>query len=93
MPQVKAVELLADLEEEHTKDQHADQHAERDAELDDHRHAVGRARRGEEEPILHREKADHLRNRLAPRDHHQKRQHDARQRDAEGRARHCAREL
>src|SRR2546428_3719985 len=75
MLQVEAVELLADLEEEHTEDQHADQHIERDAQLDDHRHAVGRAGRGEEKAVFHRQEADHLRDRLAPRDHHQERQH------------------
>src|SRR5512135_482945 len=78
--EVEAVELLADLEEEHAEDQHADQHVERDAELDDHRHAVGRAGRGEEQAVLHRQEADHLRDRLAPRDHHQERKHDARHR-------------
>ena len=80
---VEAVELLADLEEEHAEDQHADQHVERDAELDHHRHAVGRAGRGEEQAVLHRQEADHLRHRLAPRDHHQERQQHAGHRDAE----------
>src|SRR5882724_12620364 len=32
--QIEAVELLADLEEEHTEHQHRDQHVERDTELD-----------------------------------------------------------
>ena len=89
---VEAVELLADLEEEHAEDQHADQHVERDAELDHHRHAVGRAGGGEEQAVLHRQEADHLRHRLAPRDHHQERQQHAGQRDAERAARRrCSR--
>src|SRR5690349_16667343 len=61
---VQAVELLADLEQEHAEDQDADQHVERDAELHDHRHAVGRRDRREEEPVLHGEEADDLRHRL-----------------------------
>ena len=91
--QVEAVELLADLEEEHAEDEHRDQHVERDAELDDHRHAVSRAGRREEQAVFHRQEADHLRDRLAPRDHHQERQHHARQRDAQRRARHGVGEL
>src|SRR5512135_64260 len=66
--QVEAVELLADLEEEHAQNHHADQDVERDAELDDHRHAVGRAGSGEEQAVFHRQETDDLRDRLAPRD-------------------------
>jgi hypothetical protein len=58
---VEAVELVADLEEEHAEDDHADQHVERDAQLHHHRHAVGGAGGGEEEAVLHGEEADHLR--------------------------------
>src|SRR4029453_15905194 len=93
MLQVEAVELLADLEEEHTENQHGDQDVERDAELDDHRHPVGRAGRREEETVFHRQEADHLRNRLAARDHHQERKHHARKRNAQRRAGYRAREL
>src|SRR6476661_2892311 len=91
--EVEAVELLANLEEEDAEDQHADEHVERDAELDDHRHTVRGARRREEQAVLHRQEADHLRDGLAPRDHHQERKHDARHRDPERRARHGVREL
>src|SRR5271165_1094535 len=52
--EVEAVELLADLEEEHAEHEHRDQHIERDAHLDDHRHAVGGAHRAEEQAVLHR---------------------------------------
>src|SRR5688500_9646768 len=51
--QIQAVELLADLEEEHTQHQHRDQDVERDAKLDHHRHPVGRAHRAEEQAVLH----------------------------------------
>src|SRR5215831_4792658 len=61
---VEAVELLADLEHEDAQDQDADQDVECDAELDHHRHAVGRRGGGEEEAVLHRQEADHLRHRL-----------------------------
>ncbi len=61
----RRVELLADLEQEHAEDDHADQHVQGDAELDDHRHAVGGAGGREEEPVFHREEADHLRHGLA----------------------------
>src|SRR5436190_13612719 len=93
MFQVEAVELFADLEEEHAEDQHAHQHVERDAQLDDHRHAVSRAGRGEEQAVFHRQEADHLWDRLAPSDHHQERQQHARHRDAQRAARDRAREL
>jgi len=62
--QVETVELLADLEEEHAQDHHADQHVERDAEFDDHRHAIGRARRGEEQAVFHGQETDDLRDRF-----------------------------
>ena len=84
---------VADMEEEHAEDERADQHVERDAQLDHQRHAVGRAGGGEEQAVLHRQEADHLRHRLAPRDHHQERQQHARHRDAERRAREGARHL
>src|SRR5438034_1914031 len=90
---VEAVEALADLEEEHAEDQHADQHVERDPELDHHRHAIRSARCREEQSVLHRQEADHLRDRLPSRDHHQKRQHDAGHCDAQRRARHGACQL
>jgi hypothetical protein len=61
---VEAVELVADLEEEHAEDDDADQHVEGDAQLDHHRHAVGGAGGGEEQAVLHGEEADHLGNRL-----------------------------
>src|SRR5688572_33497119 len=71
MVQVEAVELLADLEEEHPQHQHRDQDVERHAELDDHRHAVSRTHRAEEQAVLHRQESDHLRHGLAARDHGQ----------------------
>ena len=71
--QVEAVELLADLEEEHAEDEHADQQVERDAQLDHHGHAVGGAGGREKQPILHRQKSDHLGHGFAARDHHQER--------------------
>src|SRR5436190_5730969 len=55
--QVEAVELLADLEEEHAEDQHADEHVERHAELDDHRHPISGAGRGKEQAVFHRKEA------------------------------------
>ena len=85
--QIEAVELLADLEEEHAEHQHRDQHVERDAELDDHRHAVGRAHRAEEQAVLHRQKSDHLRHGLAARDHRQECEQDDGDRDADRAAR------
>ena len=93
MVDVEAVERLADLEEEDAEDERAHQHVERDAELDHHRHAVGGAGGGEEQAVLHRQKADHLRHRLAPRDHHQEREQHARHRDAQRAARDGARQL
>ncbi len=66
---VQAVELLADLEEEHAEDQHGHQHIQGDAELDDHRHAVGGAHGAEEQAVFHRQESDYLRHRLAARDH------------------------
>ena len=80
---VEAVELLADLEHEDAEDQDADQHVERDAELDHHRHAVGRRRGGEEQAVLHRQEADHLRHRLRADDHHHEGEQHAGQGDAE----------
>src|ERR1700761_7807733 len=47
--QVQTVELLADLEKEHTEDQHRDQDIERDAQLHHHRHAVSGAHGAEEQ--------------------------------------------
>src|SRR5512136_175965 len=58
---VQAVELLADLEHEHTENEHADQHVQRDAELDHHRHAIGGRGGGEEQAVFHRQEADDLR--------------------------------
>src|SRR5688572_5940165 len=91
--QIQAVELLADLEEEHTQHQHRDQDVERHAKLDDHRHSVGGAHRAEEQPVLHRQETDYLRQRLAACDHHQERQQDHADGNAERAARRRAREL
>src|SRR5208283_1589303 len=90
--QIEAVELLANLEEEHAEDQHRHQHVERDAEFDDHRHAVGRAHRREEQAVLHRQESDHLRHRLAAGDHRQEGDQYHRHRDADGIAGRRARE-
>src|SRR5450432_428938 len=87
MLQIKAVELLADLEKEHAEDHRTDEYIQRDAEFDDHGHAVRGASRGKEQPVLHGEKSDNLRDRLAPGDHHQKRKHHHGQGDAERAAR------
>src|ERR1035441_6959572 len=81
--QVERFELLADLEEEEAEDEDADQHVERDAELDDHRHAVGGAGGGEEEAVFHGEESDDLGDGFAARDHHQERQQDDGERDAQ----------
>src|SRR3954466_3538474 len=67
--QIEAVELLADLKEKHSEHEHRDEDVERDPELDDHRHAVSRAHRAEEQPVLHGQEPDDLRHRLAARDH------------------------
>ena len=87
MMQVETVELLADLKEEDAEDQYGDQHIERDSELDDHRHAVRGAHRPEEKPVLHREKAHHLRHRLASRDHRDEGEQDHGHGNADGTAR------
>ena len=87
MMQIEAVELLADLEEEDAEDQHRDEHIERDAKLDDHRHAVGGAHGAEEQSVLHRQEAHHLRHRLAPRDHGDEGEQDHGHGDADGVAR------
>src|SRR3989338_5576879 len=68
--QIQAVEGFPDLEEEDAQNDHADQHVERDAQLHHHRHAVGGAGGGEKQAVFHRKKTDHLRHRLAARDHH-----------------------
>ncbi len=62
-------------------------------EFDHQRHAVGGAGGGEEEAVFHRQKADHLGNRLAARDHHEEGEQHAGECDAEGRARHGAGQL
>src|SRR6266581_5607097 len=51
MPDVEAVEALADMEEEDAEDERADQHVERHAQLHHERHPIGRAGGGEEEPV------------------------------------------
>src|SRR5256885_926332 len=64
VPDVQAVEALADMEEEDAEDERADQHVERNAQLHHERHAVSGAGGGEEKPVFHRQKADDLRHRL-----------------------------
>src|SRR3954453_11493720 len=93
MPDVQAVELLADLEHEHAEDQDADQYVECDTEFDDHGHAVGGRSGCEEQPVLHRQEANDLRHRLGTRDHHHERQQHAGKRDAERSARNGRRQL
>src|SRR5258707_14557691 len=56
--QIQTVELFADLEEEHAEHQHRHEHVERDTQFDDHRHAVCRTHRAEEQAILHRQESD-----------------------------------
>ena len=92
MMQIQTVELLADLEEENAEHEHGDEDIQRNPELDDHRHAVGGAHGPEEEAVLHREKAHHLRHRLAPRNHRDEGQQDHGDGDTDGVARRGARE-
>src|SRR3954464_283775 len=93
MPDVEAVELLADLEHEHAQDQDTDQHVERDAKLHDHGHAVSRRGRRKEQPVFHRQEADDLRHRLGTRNHHHEGQQHASERNAERSARNRRRQL
>src|SRR6058998_3123973 len=55
MPDVEAVEALADMEEKYSENEGADQHVERHAQLDYERHAVGGAGGGEEKTVFHRQ--------------------------------------
>ena len=93
LPDIQAVELLADLEEEHAEDDHADEDVEGNSQFDYHRHAVGGAGGGEEQAVFHRQEGDDLRHRLAARDHHQEGEQHAGEGDAERRARDGARQL
>src|SRR4030067_1018046 len=72
----KAKPRRGDVEEERAEEDGPPQHVERDAQLHHHRHAVGGAGGGEEEAVLHGEEADHLRDGLAARDHHEEGEHD-----------------
>src|SRR5665213_2071521 len=74
--QIEAVELLADLEEEDAENEYADEQVQRNAQLDHHRHAVGRAGRGEEQAVFHRQESDDLGDRLVPDNHHEEGQQD-----------------
>ncbi len=87
MGDVQTVEGLADLEEEDTEDEGGHQHVQRDTQLHHQRHALRGAGGGEEQAVLQRQECDHLRNRFAPRQHHQQRQQHAGQRDADQTAR------
>src|SRR5438445_1456525 len=60
MLQIQAVELLANLEEEHAENQRPHQDIQGDAKLHDHGHAMGRADSSKEQPVLHRQKPDDL---------------------------------
>src|SRR5216684_5577102 len=71
MPDIEAVETLADMEEKNPEDERADQHVERHAQLHHERHAVSGAGGGEEKPVFHRQEADDLRHRLLAHDHHE----------------------
>src|SRR3990172_374458 len=71
MPDVEAVELLADMEKENAENEGPDQHVERHPQFDHQRHAVGRAGGGEKRAVLHRQEADHLRHRFSAHDHRQ----------------------
>src|ERR1700688_1458502 len=53
--QIQAVELFANLEKEHTENQHRHQHIERNPQLNNHRHTISGAHRAKEQPILHRQ--------------------------------------
>ena len=92
MMEIQTVELLADLEEEDAEHEHRDEDIERNAELDDHRHAVGGAHGPEEQAILHRQETNHLRHRLAPRNHREEGEQHHGDGDADGVARGGARE-
>ena len=87
MTEIEAVELVPDLEEEDAEHEHRHEHVQRDAQFDHHRHAVARAHRSEEQAIFHRQEADDLRDRLAPRHHRQEGEQHDRHRDAERAAR------
>jgi len=83
----------SNLEEEDAQHEDADQHIQRDAELDHQRHAVGGAGSGKEQAVFHRQEADHLRNRIAPGDHHQESEQHAGHRNPQRRAHHRAGQL
>src|SRR5437762_2055423 len=93
MPDVEAVEALADMEEKYSEYEGADQHVEGHSQFDHERHAVGGARGGEEKTILHRQKPDDLRHRFLAHDHHEEGKQDARERDPQRRARQRGRHL
>ena len=69
--QVETVELLADLEEEDSENEDSYQKVECNTQLNHHGHAIRGAGCSEEKAIFHRQEADHLRDSLAARDHHQ----------------------
>src|SRR2546429_2045597 len=93
MPDVEAVEALADMEEKYSEYEGADQHVERHAQLDHERHAVGGAGGGEEETVLHGQKTDDLRHRFLAHDHHEEGKQHAREGDPQRRARERGRHL
>src|SRR5438105_4120647 len=86
MLDVEAVELLADMEKEDAEDERAHQHVERHPQFDHQRHAVGGARGGEKQTVLHGEQTDPLRHGFSANDHHEEGKQDARHRDPQGRA-------
>src|SRR5439155_11646360 len=93
MPDIEAVEALADMEEKYSEYEGADQHVERHAQLHYEGHAVSGAGGGEEETVFHRQKPDDLRHRFLAHDHHEERKQHARERDPQRRARERGRHL
>src|SRR6266576_620476 len=93
MPDIEAVEALADMEEKYSEYEGADEHVERHSQLHHERHAVGGAGGGEEKTVLHREKPDDLRHRFLAHDHHEEGKEHARERDPQRRARERGRHL
>src|SRR5437773_11404877 len=93
MPDIEAVEALADMEEKYSEYEGADEHVERHSQLHHERHAVGGAGGGEEKPVFHRQKADDLRHRFLAHYHHEEGKQHARERDPERRTREGGRHL
>ena len=62
---------LPDAVDQNAEHHHGDQHVEEHAEFDNQRHAVGQTSGGQEDAVFQRQQRQHLRQRLAPVDHHE----------------------